>query len=166
MTIQDRVIKFRAFCDFGHFKMMLDEVTVHAATNMIGIHHEAFVEILESTDWKINDEYQFENENTEETIDHDKVKVYDSGEDYYFIEDTKVMQFTGLHDKEGKEIYEGDICKTYEIGVGNLKRVVEFDSGSFVFTHPFCLTSEIRGWKKDFIEVIGNVHQNPELLTK
>src|SRR5690606_740952 len=75
-----------------------------------------------------------------------------------------LMQFTGLHDKNGKEIYEGDVCKTYEIGVGNLNRVVDFKEGSFVFTHIHCLTEVLRGWKTDYIEVIGNIYQNPELI--
>ena len=75
-----------------------------------------------------------------------------------------IMQYTGLKDKNGKEIYEGDICWAYEIGIGNLNRVIEFNEGSFCLIHANTLSSELRGWKTDYIEVIGNIYQNPELL--
>lgn len=74
------------------------------------------------------------------------------------------MQFTGLLDKNGKEIYENDICWTYEHGVGNLNRVVVFDGGSFCLIHKLMITTQIRGWQRDYIEVIGNIYQNPDLL--
>lgn len=73
----------------------------------------------------------------------------------------KVMQYTGLKDKNGVEIYEGDIIKHFgDFGV------VKFQKGCFV-----------SNWKtkstllKDFImgnrcEVIGNIYENPELLKK
>ena len=77
---------------------------------------------------------------------------------------THLMQFTGLQDKHGRDIFEGDIVWTYETGVGNLFREVAFDDGSFCLKHPYCLTSELRGWKLDYLEVVGNIYQNAAML--
>lgn len=74
-------------------------------------------------------------------------------------------QFTGLKDKNGKDIFEGDVQATYEHGTGNLKQAVVFDNGSFCVSHKFSLINELRGWKRDYLEVIGNIHENPELLS-
>jgi hypothetical protein len=69
----------------------------------------------------------------------------------------KVMQFTGLHDKSGKEVYEGDIVK--KESNGDL-RVVSFKDGIFA---PYPWT--YGGWN-EVSEVIGNIYENPELLNE
>jgi len=77
-----------------------------------------------------------------------------------------VMQYTGLHDKDGKEIYEGDILGWMCGGVGQgdgtpAKSEVYFDRYKFAVRTG--RTSF--GWKlSQAAEVIGNVHENPELL--
>lgn len=71
------------------------------------------------------------------------------------------MQFTGLLDKNGKEIYESDILfadrKTNKIGK------VIFDGGCFCI--DFGDDSNFIATKNGF-EIIGNIHENPELLKK
>lgn len=78
-----------------------------------------------------------------------------------------IMQFTGLLDKNGKEIYEGDIVEAKNWNP--MCYTVEFIEGGFCFTHP-----KLKGSPIDInlmfssqgcaCAVIGNVHENPELL--
>jgi len=78
-------------------------------------------------------------------------------------------EYTGLHDKNGKDIYEGDIViAKYR---GSFRATVVYDRGSFkldcnrdIQNRPYI---RLEDWcQKDAktVEVIGNVHENQELL--
>ena len=97
-----------------------------------------------------------------------------------------IMQYTGLKDKDGKEIYEGDIIRIFDCQYGihlhkdksseplpkDVNYIVFWSSGDARFLCKTIDTNELFcvgtigawvGWKK---EIIGNIYENPELLEK
>ena len=79
-------------------------------------------------------------------------------ENPYFSQQLKVMQFTGLHDKNGKEIYEGDFIKQSD---GQIAKIT-FEPFAFC-AYKIPLGAFADSWSK-IIEVVGNIYENPELL--
>jgi hypothetical protein len=78
------------------------------------------------------------------------------------------MQFSGLHDKNGKEIYEGDIVEM-DWGLSIERREIVFQPGAgFGFKHcpDACdiFITDLDQYRSAFI--IGNIYENPELLEK
>jgi hypothetical protein len=71
--------------------------------------------------------------------------------------EVELMQFTGLLDKNGKEIYEGDVVQWYGLyGMGNsYTRVVQWDNEEAMF---------LPNHMKDGVEIIGSIYENPELM--
>lgn len=85
---------------------------------------------------------------------------------FNFPGNTILMQYTGLKDKHGKEIYEGDIIQSETHYYGNKrvrKTVIEWqnDLEHDGFGEPLAMGYIFRGGN---LEVIGNIHENPELL--
>jgi len=88
--------------------------------------------------------------------------------DFTVGEDIELMQYTGLKDKNGKEIYEGDMCIHKQVAGGLL-------SPSKAKNVQIVWTELHNGWICDDgkyqysmqtsqLEIIGNIYENPELL--
>lgn len=93
----------------------------------------------------------------------------------YLVDDSVLLEYTGLHDKSGREIYEGDILKvTSEDGESYVATVKWFgDEGYPAFDlagipAAWCYESNalatIFESGVETCEVIGNIFENPELL--
>jgi len=129
-----RKIAFRAWD--GHEKKMSHTVNIHTENDG-------------STSWSAD----HVNQETDDTI----CSFSDTKGNF-----THLMQYTGLKDKNGKEIYEDDIIHC-EFGT--------VDYGNFVIKSKmqYSRESDIFGWETPYPgmgEIIGNIHENPELLTK
>lgn len=98
---------------------------------------------------------------------HKNIALVDDGQPYWIFgysaevvlrDEFEIMQFTGLIDKNGSEIYEGDILSIKLNAETNLKVPVEFKrAGFYADEYPvFAVAHEA--------EVIGNVCEIPEIL--
>lgn len=101
--------------------------------------------------------------------DHIIQPNFEDGEsDYmaYPIIPETVGQLIGINDKHGKGIYGGDIVKreTFLKKRPTGKVVWADDTCQFGLMEPNGYIVEMRSWESDEYEIIGNIHDNPELL--
>lgn len=86
--------------------------------------------------------------------------------DYYDFDDVVLMQSTGLRDKNGKEIFEGDVLKVTD--KHSWLEVVSFSEKKAMFVSKEIGFPESPLWELFNtvlfeIEIIGNIYENPEL---
>lgn len=95
------------------------------------------------------------------------VVFVDHHETWYDVQKETIGQFTGVYDKNGKDVYEGDIVLQQGYNGKKIPMVVRFENGAFIVGYhegsstkrkPMLLNSQC--------EVIGNIHDNENLLNK
>lgn len=92
--------------------------------------------------------------------------IFDSESQQLIGIDIKTLcQYTGLKDKNGKMIFENDILDYWENGKENKKQRLKvfYENGQFVVDHYAINLLNSRNMSS---EIIGNIFDNPELLTK
>ena len=110
--------------------------------------------------------YGFYVEEERQTLNGFEKKYFIVNDGYDYVKPDTVGQFTGLYDKDGKEIYEGDIMVVcYNYSGLSFKGIATYKIARFIIKQingdGYTLFSD---YGKEQLEVIGNIHDNPELL--
>ena len=102
-----------------------------------------------------------ENDKSENELPHIVISYGPDTFDWFEVEPETVGQYTGIDDREGEKIFEGDIFKT---GAENNIYTVRFDYGCFLAYEDDVQGGILAELSTMFIKKIGNIHDNKELL--
>ena len=107
------------------------------------------------------------NKQTRRMEDVRQINFFDSemlngNSEWYSLRHIELLQHTGLNDKNGKEIYEGDIVVLNNIENDNMC-IVRYEHSSYRL-EGWSLREDLSNVEDRFLEVVGNIYENKNLL--
>ena len=139
-----REMKIRVYLD----KMYYQDEYVEYDTNLIGIDF-------------LNKTVTFAAYTDGEEVDNLEKYSFDEN-DFLYKKDLKIMQYTGLKDEYGDEIYEGDIVTLHN---SRYKVIFNMEQARFVLRDDkFEMEIPFTNNNNERMEIIGNIYENPELM--
>lgn len=166
-------LQFRAFADLKKFKVMLPQVALRLDTNSgCGLDYDTFKELIEAKGWLID------RDNDKFVSAEDEIDTYEAGyhenEDgeYVWIDNAGVMIATGITDQRGTMIFLDDIIEDNHT---HRWKVIFQDGCFWLWRKDFSSANDMRSWPENcypmfrvdhsrYSKVIGNIHENPDLL--
>lgn len=185
-----REIKFRAWFEAGpEVKGMIEDVVPYRATHnsYLGCFVDNFNEGIKSSGYQYD--YDGFSHPDKQFIDGDEFNIHTSADTDWIFFEGELMQYTGLKDKNGKEIYEGDIFRVEEDGAEDgtdqiyylvvvwvtewaMFCTLRVSDEYFNYLHggvkaldePMFWAYTLEDTNDRRFYLCGNIHQNPELL--
>jgi len=108
--------------------------------------------------WDNFNRRMIENPNIGWDEEDDEIMIDKGGGKWRSPKQLILMQYTGLKDKNGKEIYEGDVVK-HSVEPIEINQIEFHNAQYHLEPHGLSLCDEY-----EIVEIIGNIHENPELL--